>query len=287
MIRPGTLSAHRPAARTPAWPTGRRCSPIRDGAERARRVLRLQQIEQRYDAVPVDAAAARSYGLIFAAVRRAGRSSRSRFADLLIAAVGHANRMPLYTPQHRRFRGPRGTRGHPQGLIRQPRRTARLSPGGLTGIPAMPQQPSVARRERPLGSLRRPRVRLLPPRRTRPKPRQGPRFRFRRRPASPVRRSRRTRSTVAGAMLGQRSADLRPVPAATGAGNLRRSCSAGRSRPPATRPARGVLSGSGASTATGRPRPVTPSTNAFASRDLAEVNSEPDLDAQVLPAAYG
>ena len=69
----------------------------RDGAERARRVLRLQQIEQHYDAVPVDAAAARSYGLIFAAVRRAGRSSRSRFADLLIAAVGHANRMPLYT----------------------------------------------------------------------------------------------------------------------------------------------------------------------------------------------
>src|SRR5664280_2545051 len=32
MIRPGTLSAHRPAARTPAWPTGRRCSPIRDVA---------------------------------------------------------------------------------------------------------------------------------------------------------------------------------------------------------------------------------------------------------------
>ena len=60
-------------------------------------MLRLQQIEQLYDAVPVDAAAARSYGLIFAAVRRAGRSSRSRFADLLIAAVGHANRMPLYT----------------------------------------------------------------------------------------------------------------------------------------------------------------------------------------------
>jgi hypothetical protein len=47
------------------------------------------------------------------------------------------------------------------------------------------------------------------------------------------------------------------APATTGAGTLRRSCTAGRNRPAAMRPASGVRSGSGASTATGRPCSVT------------------------------
>lgn len=65
--------------------------------ERARRQARLQQVEATFEAIPFDAAAARSYGQIVAAVAAAGRSHRSRVADLLIAATAHANRLSLYT----------------------------------------------------------------------------------------------------------------------------------------------------------------------------------------------
>ena len=37
------------------------------------------------------------YGRVFAAVRAAGKSSRSRVADLLIASIAAANGLPLYT----------------------------------------------------------------------------------------------------------------------------------------------------------------------------------------------
>lgn len=65
--------------------------------ERARRQARLQQIEATFEAIPFDAAAARSYGQIIAAVAETGRSHRRRIADLLIAATAHANGLPLYT----------------------------------------------------------------------------------------------------------------------------------------------------------------------------------------------
>jgi predicted nucleic acid-binding protein len=68
-----------------------------DAVERARRQLRLQQVEAAFEPLPFDAAAARSYGLVYAAVRQAGRQPRRRFADLLIAAVAHANGLPLLT----------------------------------------------------------------------------------------------------------------------------------------------------------------------------------------------
>src|SRR5215213_5016609 len=68
-----------------------------ESAERARRQARLQEVEALYDALPVDAAVARSYGQVVAAVAAAGRSHRSRIADLLIAATAHAARVPLYT----------------------------------------------------------------------------------------------------------------------------------------------------------------------------------------------
>jgi predicted nucleic acid-binding protein len=67
------------------------------GIERANRQVRLQQVEALFEPLPFDAAAARSYGLIIAAVVEAGRSHRSRVADLLIAATAHAHRLPLYT----------------------------------------------------------------------------------------------------------------------------------------------------------------------------------------------
>ena len=68
-----------------------------DTEERARRQDRLQWVAVTWDPLTFDAEAARMYGRIFAAVRAAGRSSRARFADLLIASTAAANGLPLYT----------------------------------------------------------------------------------------------------------------------------------------------------------------------------------------------
>jgi predicted nucleic acid-binding protein len=68
-----------------------------DPAERARRQARLQQAEGLFEPLDFDRAAARSYGLVVAAIVASGRSHRSRIADLLIAAIAHANGLDLYT----------------------------------------------------------------------------------------------------------------------------------------------------------------------------------------------
>lgn len=68
-----------------------------DTEERARRQDRLQWASATWDPLPFDAEAARVYGRMFAAARAAGRSSRSRLADLLIASTAAANSLPLYT----------------------------------------------------------------------------------------------------------------------------------------------------------------------------------------------
>ncbi len=60
---------------------------VRDSAERARRQDRLQWAAATWDAIAFDEAAARSYGRVYAASRAAGRTSRARPADLLIAAT--------------------------------------------------------------------------------------------------------------------------------------------------------------------------------------------------------
>lgn len=65
--------------------------------ERARRQDRLQWATATWDPIPFDDEGARVYGRLFAAARAAGPSSRSRFADLLIAATATANNLPLYT----------------------------------------------------------------------------------------------------------------------------------------------------------------------------------------------
>ena len=65
--------------------------------ERARRQDRLQWATATLDPIPFDDEGARVYGRLFAAARAAGQSSRSRFADLLIAATAAANKLPLYT----------------------------------------------------------------------------------------------------------------------------------------------------------------------------------------------
>ncbi len=69
----------------------------RDAAERARRQDRLQWAVATWDALPFDAEAARVYGRMFAAARAAGRSTRARLADLLIASTAAANGLAVYT----------------------------------------------------------------------------------------------------------------------------------------------------------------------------------------------
>lgn len=76
-----------------------------DPAERARRQDRLQRAEATFDPVPVDAAVARAYGRIYAAVAAGGRKARGRRAlDLLIAATALATGLPLYTRNPDDFR---------------------------------------------------------------------------------------------------------------------------------------------------------------------------------------
>ena len=65
--------------------------------EQSIRQVRLQQTEATFEPIPFDAAAARSFGQIIAAVAITGRTHRSRIADLFIAAIAHANGLELYT----------------------------------------------------------------------------------------------------------------------------------------------------------------------------------------------
>ena len=74
-------------------------------AEAARRQSRLQEVESLLEPIPFDGRAARSYGLVVAAVISAGRKPRSRFADLLIAATAHANGLDLYSRNPDDFQG--------------------------------------------------------------------------------------------------------------------------------------------------------------------------------------
>jgi hypothetical protein len=77
-----------------------------DSAERARRQDRLQRVEATFEPIPVDAAVARGYGRVYAAVATAGRKARRRRAfDLLIAATALAADLPLYTRNPNDFGG--------------------------------------------------------------------------------------------------------------------------------------------------------------------------------------
>jgi predicted nucleic acid-binding protein len=68
-----------------------------DPVERARRTSVLQHAEATFDPLPFDTEAARTYGLVVAAVLAAGRKPRSRLAGLMIASIAAVNRLSLYT----------------------------------------------------------------------------------------------------------------------------------------------------------------------------------------------
>lgn len=76
-----------------------------DLIQSALRQDRLQRTEAMFGVLPFDVRAARSFGQVSAAVRAAGRQSRRRTVDLLIAAVALANELPLYTRNPDDFRG--------------------------------------------------------------------------------------------------------------------------------------------------------------------------------------
>lgn len=72
---------------------------------RAERLRRLLKIQRNFDALPLNAAVAASYGKIAAAVVDAGRQPRARAMDLLIAATAHAHSARLYTRNAIDFHG--------------------------------------------------------------------------------------------------------------------------------------------------------------------------------------
>jgi predicted nucleic acid-binding protein len=76
-----------------------------DALERARRVARVQQVEALFAPIAFDRGAARSYGIVIAAVARSGRTHRSRVADLLIAATAHSRGFDLCTRNASDFAG--------------------------------------------------------------------------------------------------------------------------------------------------------------------------------------
>jgi len=65
--------------------------------ERAIRQAHLQQAEVDFDPIPFDAPAARAFGRVAAALRRAGRKPAARAFDAMIAATAIATGLPLYT----------------------------------------------------------------------------------------------------------------------------------------------------------------------------------------------
>lgn len=76
-----------------------------DETERAARQAHLQQAETDFDPLPLDAAAARTFGRVAASLRAAGRKPRARAYDALIAAIAMSNGLPVYTANPQDFVG--------------------------------------------------------------------------------------------------------------------------------------------------------------------------------------
>lgn len=68
-----------------------------DDDERSRRAQRLGVVEATFDPLPVDAAVAREWGRLAAAVVARGAQPRRRAIDLVIAATANAHGVPLLT----------------------------------------------------------------------------------------------------------------------------------------------------------------------------------------------
>lgn len=69
----------------------------RDSVEAAKRLVRLQLVEEYFEPFPFDREAARSYGVIVAELNVRGRTHRRRQVDLMIGATAHARGLRLVT----------------------------------------------------------------------------------------------------------------------------------------------------------------------------------------------
>lgn len=92
---PGTLEGAISAASLAELYFGVLVTP--DPDERARRGLRLGVIESTFEPLPIDAAVAREWGRLAAAVRARGGQPRRRALDLAIAATANVHSVPLLT----------------------------------------------------------------------------------------------------------------------------------------------------------------------------------------------
>jgi tRNA(fMet)-specific endonuclease VapC len=73
--------------------------------ERAIRQAHLQQAEADFVPLPFDEAAARTFGQVAAALRRAGRKPAARAYDAMIAAIALSRGLPVHTCNPSDFRG--------------------------------------------------------------------------------------------------------------------------------------------------------------------------------------
>ncbi len=76
-----------------------------DPGERAARQAHLQLAESSFRPLPFDAAAARRFGGVAAALRQSGRKPAARAYDALIAAIALANDLPIFTVNPSDFQG--------------------------------------------------------------------------------------------------------------------------------------------------------------------------------------
>ncbi len=94
-----------------------------DPAEQAARQVRLQEVENAFDALPFDAAAARAFGRVAASLRKSDRRTQARAFDALIAATAIANSLPVYTCNARDFERIDGLQvfaiPHPDQLVQE------------------------------------------------------------------------------------------------------------------------------------------------------------------------
>jgi len=73
--------------------------------ERAARQAHLQAAEADFDPLPLDAPAARAFGIVAASLRRAGRKPAARAFDAMIAAIALSNGLSVYTCNPADFAG--------------------------------------------------------------------------------------------------------------------------------------------------------------------------------------
>lgn len=75
-----------------------------DDDTRARRMRRLGEVEEHFDALPFDASAARECGRLHAAVAQRGGKPRRRALDLAIAATANIHGVALLTHNVKDFK---------------------------------------------------------------------------------------------------------------------------------------------------------------------------------------